>query len=602
MGKYDIGAVLTDDCALTYADLADELIKEYPSSDDVSLYRSKLKNSDKSGIIDKLKRLLHFDVEKMARRSKQEKFAMLKLLKVLFAIEKYGDPKSKRTNSKNIRTTIIDVLAKPRMSNIETHYSDESEYGDIFESLLVKIQEEVGDAKKRQDSIDSIDDFWQRVLEKHFDYVNSNTALRYPEWAIKELERINRFLKNKVLAKMSSISPSSISKPEGVMKSFYNLLLLHEKLCYDYDRIKINYSTALDGNPTEAYVKLFIENENENIDFETISLVHRSFNCENKDEIVLRIRNLISYFEDIPQEDYSHYRYAFEKLDLVASWLKKEKTGFDFSKGYPLSILVTIIQEIVCIKKNPSKYTLRNDFVGYKRDKVTLYSALKNEDSADSILIQTWITRLENRYNINLGAYELIKEKRQAEIYIFEIKKILYEYRNLNDLKFANDLIAHFVALSTISQGYAYQIEQHFTDVLRSCLANNGIQLSEVYTKTANIFNLFRQFVCCKDMDTSIKDCAAQIAKMISNIKKYVLPPESNIVIERMVIKYDETNSKEFDIGFAFSRSESRLIYLQFVMIEPDSYSDRYRKLGLGEFFITKKEDLLKFEGNSLLN
>ena len=604
MGKYDIGAPLSEDCKLTYVDLVVELIKEYPindreegqedeypTPDQISLYRSKLKNSDGSGIIDKLKRCLNYDVEKIARKSPQETFAKFKLLKLLFSIEKNGEPKYKRGS--NTRTTIIDVIAKPRMSNILTYLSEDSEYGDVFNSLLVKIRDEVDDADERQSILDGIDDFWQLVLEKHYDYVSSNTALRYPEWAMAELKRINRFLKDKILVKLCDIAPATISKPEGVMKSFYTLLLLHEKLCYDYDRITVNYNTILESCPSKEYAEMFIKYEDVNVDFETVQLINKSFDSECVDDKVLEIRKLISYLDDTPKEDYTHYKYAFKMLPIVASWLKKEKSGFDFTKGYPASVLVTIIQEIVCIKKNPSKYAIRNDYVGYKRNKITLFSALKNEEYADSILICAWIARLENRYNINLGASDAIREKRLAEIYIFEIKKILYDYRNIDDLRCANKLISQFVATATISHEYAYRIEKRFTDVLRYNLAKSGIQLDEVYTRNGNIFTLFKCFVYCEDIDTTITECASQLANMITGIEEYALPPLSNLIKGEIIINYNKSKSKGFHIYFAFSKSEKRLTYFQCAGVESDAFTEQCCKLGLGRFFITKEEELL---------
>jgi len=604
MGKYDIGAVLSEDCKLTYVDLVVELIKEYPindcdegqkdeypTPDQILLYRSKLKNSNESGLIDKLKRCLDYDVEKIARKSSQEQFAMFKLLKLLFSIEKDGEPKYK--HGKNTRTTIIDVIAKPRMSNIITYLSDDSEYGDIFNSLLVKIHDEVDDAEERQNTLDGIDDFWQSVLEKHYDYVSSNMALRYPEWAMAELKRINSVLKEKILDKLGGISPASLSKPEGIMKSFYTLLLLHEKLCYDYDRITINYNTILENCPSKEYVEMFIKYEDVNVDLETVRLIQKSFEGECDNDMVLEIRKLLSYLDDIPKEDYTHYKYAFKMLPLVASWLKKQKHGFDFTNGYPASVLATIIQEIVCIKKNPSRYAIRNDFVGYTRNKITLFSALKNAEYSDSILIYAWIARLENRYNLNLGASDLIKEKRQAEIYIFEIKKILYEYRNMEDIKCANKLIAKFVATATISRKYAYQIEQQFTDILRYYLAQKGIQLNAVTTRTLNILDLFRCFVYCEDKDAELQECARQLANSIISIKEYAQPPHWNQINEEIVIHYNKKETRAFFVICAFSRREKHLLYLQCAGIEPYDFTEKCIKLGLNRFVITEKEELL---------
>lgn len=67
--------------------------------------RKKLTNSDESGIIDKLKSILNFDIEKIASTSQKEKFDMLKLLKKLYFIEKYGISRKKQYNEDdNVKT------------------------------------------------------------------------------------------------------------------------------------------------------------------------------------------------------------------------------------------------------------------------------------------------------------------------------------------------------------------------------------------------------------------------------------------------------------------------------------------------------------------
>ena len=100
MGTYDIGNAYTPDVKVSYADLCRELMDEYEKATGkeaqaLETYRAKIKNHQKSGLLDKLNRLLGYDIEE-AVCTEEEKFALLKLLKELYYIEKSGSPKFKK--------------------------------------------------------------------------------------------------------------------------------------------------------------------------------------------------------------------------------------------------------------------------------------------------------------------------------------------------------------------------------------------------------------------------------------------------------------------------------------------------------------------------
>lgn len=86
---------------------------------------------------------------------------MLKLLKVLFLIEKYGIPKryAKHRDTKDIRIRIIDILAKPRLSNVNSYLSEASQYGEIIDNLIDDIKSNVDDADMCIDMIERMTSF-----------------------------------------------------------------------------------------------------------------------------------------------------------------------------------------------------------------------------------------------------------------------------------------------------------------------------------------------------------------------------------------------------------------------------------------------------------
>lgn len=110
-----------------------------------------------------------------------------------------------------------------------------------------------------------------------------------------------------------------------------------------------------------------------------IPILKKSLKAKDNPIIVSDLFNLISYFEGIQDNDYIHYDYAFDHCETVLHWLMKEKNGIDFSKEVPMSVLISIIQEIVYVKKNNDDFKVNNDYKGFNASEISLMSALKNK-------------------------------------------------------------------------------------------------------------------------------------------------------------------------------------------------------------------------------
>ena len=156
---FDMGRKFSDEYKLTIAALCKELEKEDEKRQGNDItgkvlseedYRKKLKNPQKSGIVDKLLSHIDFDIEAIAEKSPQEKFAELRVLKLLYRVEK--------DSSSNIRFT--DILQKPRLDNIPTEFSNKSKYGAVFSEIMSKVENEVPDAQERATKIGKINAYW----------------------------------------------------------------------------------------------------------------------------------------------------------------------------------------------------------------------------------------------------------------------------------------------------------------------------------------------------------------------------------------------------------------------------------------------------------
>ena len=379
MGKYDIGSKLTNECKLTIYDLAQEIadetekeiealekktikkktdeekIKESPKPDGIV---QALKDSKGSGLVNKLNTRLHFDVEKVAASSDEEKFQMLKLLKKLYWIEKYDTPKfvNKHSISARGKIRITDILAKPKMSNIYTYYSESySEYGEVFNELLADLRSEVDDADDRNTIIENIEIFWQTLSAFQYDYVLSDMAIHYPDMCLKELKRINSTLDN-VLDQIGFENIHNDIPSEGIMKTFYNILLTHERLCYETDRIRLSEFNDVDNNPSKEYIDLFKRYMDIPLSITSISALIDYHKSNYNSNAINDIFNLFSYFQEITDEDFKLYNYAFENFETVLGWIEKEKDGMNFSSEVQIGILVPVIQEIIYMRKHSDNY------------------------------------------------------------------------------------------------------------------------------------------------------------------------------------------------------------------------------------------------------
>jgi len=537
MGKYDINASLTEGCKLSLNELADEIDKEFNL---INTTREnilwKFKNRQGSGLIDKLLSLLQFDVEQMAAESDEAKFEMLKLLKELFVIEKIGAPKylksqycekeyaseeEKRIDTLcRFRLKIIDILAKPRMSNIKTYYSGGGQYGEVLDYLFSDIKSNVYDADERINMIEKIEKEWQHLAQKQFDYVFSDMALADADNAYTELMRINAALES-ILDNLDFSNRLSLDPDDGVMSTFFNILLTHRQLCYSTDGIRVNEVNDVKVSPDKEYTTIFRKYENRPLMVSAVGYLKEALDSSDRSAEAQDIFDLISYFEEIPEEDHKHYKYAFDKFSTVSAWLMNEKDGTDFSEKFPLALFVTIVQEIIHLKKNGKGVKVRIDYSGYNAAYTTLLSALKKkEDELEPALVHVWIRRIETRFACNYGAYDMIAAKNKAEMNLCRIKEYIYSFRNRTYLKGAHDHLFHLVAVAHISSDVAAAAEHSFRDVLKQKLVQHGlgVRLFAFAEKSDSIYNLFREFLFAYGLDNNVQFSiiANDIASMIS--------------------------------------------------------------------------------------
>lgn len=599
MSKYDIESRYRESYPVTLIDLCREIQAEEEASDvntekysesaehskyEADYLRNKFKNSDKSGLIDKLKYKLGFDIEKIAGEDKAQKYDMLRLLKILYYIEKSGSPKNKN-DINDTRIQITDILAKPSLENVYTDYSDKSTYGEVFQRLFNSVEAMGSFFGERSKRLEERNYYWEYITEKVFDYVVSDMALRNHEKAINELKRIKRYLHEKLLEKMEGCPPENIEITDGVMPTFFNLLVCHRILCNESDRIKINYCVVDEEVPTQDYVGETLKLENHVIAWKSVDeVLTRSIpECDAKD-----VLNLVTYGRKLTAEDEKHFKYALKHARIVASWIEKDKK-VDFSQFVNLTIFVAIVQEIMQIKKKNEKVV--NDYYGYNNRLKSMMSAIKNPDAADAIIIQAWIRKIENRCAFNVGAADMLKLKRESEFETFEIKKTIFSYLNYDDIELADDMISHFAARELMAREYA----MHVNDLLMKEVAKNlpreadGITIC-VPPCAGSVYDCFREIEL--DKGDAKEKYVAELTEKIRSVYVDSIAEYRQVVCDqfyyRFFTSYGGSKKKEHILKYIVDRQRNLVILESYADIMEDKQTKRLEEIGLGKFVKNK--------------
>lgn len=580
MSKYDIGLKYNSVYKLTYSELCEEIMDEHEEkyandAPDEDSIRHKFKNHDKSGIVDKLNSHLNFDIEKIMKMSKKEKFEGLKLLKMLYYIEKAED-----------KVRFINILSKPRLDNIPTETTAKSKYGNLFTKIFNDVQSEISNADERYKLIEDINEYWEYLIDELMEYVISDEALKNPTMAAYELRRINIYLNEKVLKRLTDLKHSGRFYDEGIMNTFYNILCCHRMMCNDVDRMNINYRICMSPPPESEYVNCFKKNEHYVINEDMISYIRKILDSDNATDVDDEARlvfYLISYGKGVSDEEKRYYKFALKHFKTVVAWMNRH-TNVNHSNGVFLTEFVCIMQEIIHVQKNDERF--HNDYHGSDYTNKPLLVAIKKSQNADAVIIHAWVKKIQNRFAVNFGAYELIALKREVENAIYKIKSEIYKFQNINDIEFVNDVICNFTIWSIISRNVAERIGDNFARKIGKHIIK-GLYLQIILDNGGvNAYNMFREFLLDK---TEVEDLVADdIARQINEF--YL---EKTTVFARGMRCDFQTSvspNRQRDFVLVFhvcvdrENKQCTLKYRQFCEVVSDEDADRMEELGLDRF------------------
>lgn len=376
MGKYDIDAKLTEECKLTLADLIQELMEERKDVKKGGLsegaYRQAF-NNKKSGLIPKIKKATGIDLDIYIKgKNKEEKFDALKILKCFYEIEKDGTSKNKGGYGSNSRVRITEILNEPQLQNINSIYTSQSVYGDVFEDLYNK----VGDNAKHRNyitkKIESIELRWSVISHRVVSFyrkwecqINEDKAMeeltetdnylvRLKEYLIeirKFLEREKEFeeflikttpeeeqiktiwqiIKDRVIleSELTRIrgEKEREEKELGVMDKLFLALEKYKVLCMQIDKINANQGSIEDINLPDDYTKRYHLWYGKRITRDKWAKVINYFSNypENIDRETEELVYLILYGrKNLSAEEIKKYRYAVKNVWTLMEIIRED--------------------------------------------------------------------------------------------------------------------------------------------------------------------------------------------------------------------------------------------------------------------------------------
>ena len=113
---------------------------------------------------------------------------------------------------------------------------------------------------------------------------------------------------------------------------------------------------------------------------------------------------------------------------------------------------IIVMQELMCIHHNKIKY--QNRAIRHTNTNIQLTASVKKFEEASELSHLMVMNRLTNRLLLAYGTKELFEQKLQADRYIMEIEKIIFSYKNIEDIRTAHSCL-YFQVISVLATDFS---------------------------------------------------------------------------------------------------------------------------------------------------
>ena len=476
--------------------------------------------NDNSGIFNKLRSELHFDIKEYAKKSEEEKFNTLKLL--YFMIIKSKDFK-KYNKKEPLPQFFINLISNPSLDHTDM---PNAEYREPLNNIISELRPVVTNADKKDKIIDIIHQQWidlfsvisecairdhafegniRLPLSDYYEELLQNVESSYTLYnASYNLKSINTVLDSLI----NSLDIQKIYKlnkmNEGVIDTFYNIIRSRFKIADIKSKLQTSFKSEIDdistGHTTVPPMFTPFYKKIEWNYFYSI-LTQKAPDLDNKE--IYAIWNLILDPEEKTicaadvikfREHNPAYNFAIKHTQRVAeSWIKEHLKRKDITLFEWLSVFIELME--IHKTKPECKITSRQRNHSTK----TLTSFIKNFKAIPPDPLNNLFKRLDERSHTLIETQKTLPIQREVYSKLLTLEEIVFSYHNIEDIVTAHNFLyiqvfPYFTALSP-------DAADTINDAINYVIANQGYNYSINIIKDSrnNYLSLLRLLEACAD-------------------------------------------------------------------------------------------------------
>ena len=228
------------------------------------------------------------------------------------------------------------------------------------------------------------------------------------------------------------------------------MLISSRKIAEIEDMKKVVYDYHAEKEVPQEITDLFMEGLFDSVvTYEEFKVMINRKKANLEDEKTRKIWSLILcktkiQENDLSRIDNSDYNFAVKYVEVIADyWLK----DIHHRDSITLGEWIVILQELMCI--NRDKITYKNTGVRHNNTNLKLTAAIKDFDNVSNLPHNIVQKRLSNRLLLFYGTRDLFVKKSRIDNYIAEIEKVIFSYKNIEDIRIAHDYL-YFMVMSAV--------------------------------------------------------------------------------------------------------------------------------------------------------
>ena len=256
---------------------------------------------------------------------------------------------------------------------------------------------------------------------------------------------------------------------DGIIDTFYNMLLSSHVIAEIEDMKKCVYDYSNEETVPQEITDLFMDELfNLVISYEEFKKLVTRKKADLEDDKTRKIWSLILGKNNVTVKDLENiknadYNFALKYAETIAEYIFKDTHK---KKSIALGEWIIVFQELMRI--NQDKITYKNTGVGHTNTNLKLTAAIKDFENASKLPYNIVHKRIANRLILLYsGTRDLFEIKSRIDNYIYYIEKVVFSYKNIEDIKTAHNYLYFWVMQA---------IRQDSTAIASYIMLNNRIQ------------------------------------------------------------------------------------------------------------------------------